>query len=111
MVLFFRAQVRREFEATFARVLGDGDLRGGPPANRGEARAAAARSGQQVTLAQFLEYYANWSAVVDNDNYFSVMLWECWDLGAKPVHAQQWAAGKTYGERMHARAGRDAHGP
>ncbi len=33
-----------------------------------------------VTLAEFEEYYASISAVVDDDNYFQLMLWNAWQL-------------------------------
>lgn len=35
---------------------------------------------QKVTLAEFIDYYSNISASIDNDEYFQLMITQAWNL-------------------------------
>lgn len=45
----------------------------------------------KVTSEEFLEYYNNVSASIDNDNYFETMISAAWKLYGEPVSKEAWA--------------------
>ena len=44
------------------------------------------KNDRTVTKAEFLEYYNNVSASVDNDEYFELMMNNAWKLGERPAY-------------------------
>lgn len=44
------------------------------------------KNNQSVTVAEFLEYYNNVSASIDNDEYFELMMNNAWKLGERPAY-------------------------
>jgi hypothetical protein len=52
----------------------------------------------RVSLEEFEEYYASVSAMIDDDNYFTLMLWSTWQLD-KPNPRAGGAAAAGSGRR------------
>lgn len=48
---------------------------------------------QTVTHEEFIEYYNNISASIDNDQYFELMMTNAWKLGDDQKYAKGWANG------------------
>ena len=52
-------------------------------------------SDSRVTLEEFIEYYNNISASIDNDQYFEVMMQNAWKLGDNSAsYAKGWSNGE-----------------
>lgn len=49
------------------------------------------RRNRQVTKEEFLEYYNNVSASIDNDQYFELMMKSAWKLGDQPAQKDGWS--------------------
>ena len=45
----------------------------------------------RVTWAEFLKYYRGVSVSIDDDEYFEVMMTNCWNLDSKPAARTAWA--------------------
>jgi len=46
---------------------------------------------RSVTIEEWIEYYQNISASVDNDEYFDLMMTNTWNLDKRPAARQAWA--------------------
>jgi Ca2+-binding EF-hand superfamily protein len=45
----------------------------------------------QITMEEFVEYYTNIAASIDNDEYFALMMNNAWNLDGKKVTKKGWA--------------------